>query len=148
MEAELKKKFYRKFLLLVIGVLVPNVVLGILTVLFWQKLGVAKGTLIIPIVCSVVLLVVLIGSVVILLPYLMDWGLVIKSNYKVIKGTIQGNQSGEANGNAPASNYFPIVRAEDGTTFQILKADGAEPGKQYRFLYLPHTKLAVIIKEI
>ena len=147
MESQLKKKFYKRFALTAIAVLVADIVIGALAIIFWIKFAQAKSIIVIPIVFSVVLLICMIGTVTNLIPFLMDLGRVRKNAFQVIKGTIEGNPKG-ADGDSPTPNYLRTVKAEDGTTFQILIVDGAQKGKRYRFLYLPHTKLAVILEEI
>ena len=148
MESQLKKIFYKRFALNAFATLVADIVIGALAIIFWLKFSEAKSIMIIPIVFSVVLLILLIGTITTLTPYLRDWGRVRKNDFQVIKGTIEGSKKEGRNSGSSATEYFPIVKAEDGTTFQIMKVDGARKGQRYSFLYLPHTKIAVILKEI
>ena len=81
---------------------------------------------------------------------ILDMITIKKGTYKKITGTVIGIKEKEQGGDPPTTKYYPIIKDE--VTGEEVKLDVMDTDVQrkvhkycrYSFLYLPHTKLAVI----
>lgn len=146
----LKKKFYIQFyfalIVGLIGIITP-VVCAVGLFIDYAQTG---KYLWLAIAISIIFVVALIMWIKEMRLLILDMITIKKGTYKKITGTVIGIKEKEQGGDPPTTKYYPIIKDE--VTGEEVKLDVVDTDVQrkvhkycrYSFLYLPHTKLAVI----
>lgn len=146
----LKKKFYLQFYLTLIIGLIGIITLVVCAVGLFIDYAQTGKYLWLAIAISIVLVVALIMCIKEMRLLILDMISIKKGAYKKITGVVIGIKEKEQGGDPPTTKYYPIVKDE--VTGEEVKLDVMCSDVQrkvhkycrYSFLYLPHTKLAVI----
>lgn len=147
MENKLKRQFYIGFLLLImVDIIVISICLS-MTIITLLKYFNEKLELIWSIIASILLILFLIICTFGTLPHFRDLPSVRQGKFKTTTGFIKRYRKIEHGGEPPTTNYHPIVKDNNTGELNELVVNGIELGKQYTFLYLKYTKIAVIVKE-
>lgn len=146
MEAELFKKYYRMFLLETI-ILVPiSIAFLVIGIVFWRQY-IHDGTeLWIAIFFTCLTLIAIPLTIKVLFPFFKDLPYFKRKEVIIIEGVVEGYKKVAANGEPPTVDYYPIVKVEGQEEKLVLSVD-AQLGVKYKFAFLPHTKLAIIIEK-
>lgn len=148
----LKERFYKKFVFSIIVLLLTLCVLIVLVIYaaidytnnhknFWVML-----------LFSIFLVSSICITIIYERPFISDLIYLKKNSPKEIVGIVVGLEAKEEGGDPPTTKYYPIVKDEN--TGELIKLDimgtdvRTEIHKQcrYTFLYLPYTKLAILIE--
>lgn len=148
----LKKKFYRRFFSESIIYIISIVVFTIITILAASDYIQAGKELWVVVISSILLIICFIIVVFELRLLILDFLLLKRGAYRKVTGTIIGIKEKEQGGDPPIITYYPIIR--DDLTGKEIKLDvmGIDVKNsihkycRYSFLYLPHTKYAVLIE--
>lgn len=148
-ESKLINKFYDEFWLLIIGISILTVII-ILLLIFRNKIISddnvrSKGVYYFIMIVCVVFNGWLIYT---FTPYGQDMKDVRSNEFNYITGEVIGYNKRKAIGDIAVSYkyYQPIVIDDDGNQI-ILEVNNTELNKTYSFIYLKHTKIAIIIVE-
>ena len=146
MEAELFKKYYRMFLLETI-ILVPiSIAFLVIGIVFWRQY-IHDGTeLWIAIFFTCLTLIAIPLTIKVLFPFFKDLPYFKRKEVIIIEGVVERYKKVAANGEPPTVDYYPIVKVEGQEEKLVLSVD-AQLGVKYKFAFLPHTKLAIIIEK-
>lgn len=146
MEAELFKKYYRMFLLETIILFPISIAFLVIGIVFWRQY-IHDGTeLWIAIFFTCLTLIAIPLTIKVLLPFFKDLPYFKRKEVIIIEGVVEGYKKVAANGEPPTVDYYPIVKVEGQEEKLVLSVD-AQLGVKYKFAYLPHTKLAIIIEK-
>jgi hypothetical protein len=148
-QSKLINKFYEGFWLLIIGVSILTVII-ILLLIFRSKIINgdnirSKGAYYFIMIVCVVFNGWLIYT---FIPYVQDMSDVRSKEFNYITGEVIGYNKRKAIGDIAVSYKYaqPIV-IDDDRNQTILEVNNTELNKTYSFIYLRHTKIAIIIEE-
>ena len=138
---ELKKKFYKRFLLeiSILGLIVIVLILSVVTAF-------GDGDKEIGILLAIFLAGMQIFLIRQLIVYLLDWHNLKTNTVKRIKGSIIKIKIVEEGGDVVTFARYPIVREDVTGKEYVMKIDNVRLGEKYTFLFLKHTKMAVVEK--
>ena len=148
----LKKRFYKKFVFSTIVLLLTLCVLIVLVIYTAIDYANNHKNFLVMLLFSIFLVFSICITIVYERPFICDLIYLKKNLPKKIVGIVVGLESKEEGGDPPTTKYYPIVKDEN--TGKLIKLDimgtdvRTEIHKQcrYTFLYLPHTRLAILIK--
>lgn len=161
MEKRLVRWFYRGFWIIAIICLAATTIMIIGTIESWNKYILGEYQLIIPIMFTGLLIISLILLIIGILPSLRDLPAVRKRNFETMTGTIIRYKRVQQGGEPPTHGWDAIVKDDStGNEIQLniinrkerevynplTKKDEIAPEfyGTYNFIYLKHTKFAVI----
>ena len=142
----LKKRFCLRFLFLGIAYFFTFVILLTITCIQWINSYKSKS-LILAIIFTVFTIVIFVFALKELIPYFKDWKYIKTGEFLIIAGKVEGYKVINYNSDPPTTEKFPIVRSTTNNETITLNVENTEEGMKYKFLYLPNTKLAVIMEE-
>lgn len=146
MESMLVKKYYRNFLLMIIVSIPITVLLVVFAAVYWVKYANGEEVLFFSLLSSCLAVIFAALSVRMLYPYIKDFSAVRNKEWIETTGLVVGIKEVHSSCDPPTTEYCPVLKLSDGDEEVILNVDGMEQGKKYKFIYLPHTKLAIIIE--
>lgn len=148
MEKKLITKFYKVFITSSLGFFICIMLFLIGTIITLNDCLSNDESPFFPLVLFIFLIVSLIIAFRYLRDYFFDLSAVRKKDFKTITGVVIRLQKVEGGGEVPPVYYYPIIR-DDETGKEIgLTLEGCLIGCRYKFLYLEHTKIAVISENI
>lgn len=146
MQAVLAKAFYKKFATnLIIWLLA---IAGVSFALFYSvHNGEAKLWLLI---CFAVLwIIVIFFGIFFQIKYILDVFAIKKEKFMTVTGKVIDLKRVEEGGDPPTVSIYPVIQDEE--THKTIKLDIVDRKVQttckYTFLYLPHTKLAMVVED-
>ena len=148
----LKKRFYQRF---IFSTAVLSLILCVLIgFVIYSAISYARDhkDLWVVLVFSVFLVSFICLTIIFERPFISDLICLKKNSPKKIVGIVVRLETKEEGGDPPTTKYYPIVKDEN--TGELIKLDimGTDVKTQiyiqcrYTFLYLPNTKLAIVIK--
>jgi hypothetical protein len=90
------------------------------------------------------LLFLFILSVTVVVPHALDFKAAKRKKFESVTGTVARYKKVNHGGEPPTTSFYPIIKDSITGKELILKVNGAEINRRYTFIYLKHTKLALI----
>ena len=120
--------------------------LVVIAIICWKKYVDGEG-IFLSLFFSFLSIIWIILSIKILYPYFKDFFNVRNRKWIITYGRVCGFKEVHSSGDPPTTDYYPILELLDSKNTITIDVDGMEQGKKYKFIYLPYTKLAIIVNE-
>lgn len=147
MNNELVRKFYFKFLFYIFILSFVLIALVILSVICWIQYVKHEEIIFYAIGFTVFAVIALSITIKELFPFFKDLRYVRKKDWCVAEGVVISFKEVHTSADPPTTYFYPNIKVDDSDKLLTLDVDGAQQGEKYEFIYLPYTKLAIIVNE-